>query len=301
MTQRKRFARVNIEISNACNQHCSFCPEVVRETSLMPLKRFSKVIEQVAPLTERVCLHLLGEPLLHPDLERMVSVCAELGVDIFFVTNGTLLRERHHEMLLHPIVKQVNFSLHSFGDCFPSKDPRTYLNRIFEFTLLAFDRRPDLYINYRMWNLDLVDQCQAKNAELLGRIEARFRENFDLSKLERLNVRTYKKVHVLNRLYLHFDTQFVWPSLDLPSSGSQGTCHGLSTHFGVLVDGTVVPCCLDKEGDIPLGSMLERPIAEILETPRAIAMFKGFRERQLVEELCKRCQYIERFTKSCDS
>jgi radical SAM protein with 4Fe4S-binding SPASM domain len=100
---------------------------------------------------------------------------------------------------------------------------------------------------------------------------------------------------VRGRLYLHFDTEFTWPSLELPALGTEGTCYGLRTHFGVLVDGTVVPCCLDKEGAIPLGNLREKPISDILGGARASAMRKGFRERRLVEELCRRCQYIERF------
>jgi radical SAM protein with 4Fe4S-binding SPASM domain len=77
--------------------------------------------------------------------------------------------------------------------------------------------------------------------------------------------------------------------------GAQGTCYGLSSHFGILVDGTVVPCCLDKEAAIPLGKVSERPILDILNDSRAQSILKGFRERKLLEELCQRCQYIERF------
>ncbi len=102
---------------------------------------------------------------------------------------------------------------------------------------------------------------------------------------------------LLNRLYLHFDTEFVWPELDLPVLGTYGTCQGLTSHFGVLVDGTVVPCCLDKEGSIPLGNILTSDVREILENPKSQAILKGFKERRLIEDLCQRCQYIERFQK----
>ncbi len=295
----KRFSKVNIEISNICNLQCSFCPEVIRTKKLMDESLFEKVIREVAPLTEQVCFHLMGEPLVHPKLERFLEICAQETVPVNLVSNGVLLTDKRAELLLHPIVRQVNFSLHSFNDNYPDKDHDDYLEKIFKFTERAFEKRPDLYINFRLWNLPRVNEIenpvQQKNRSMLNKIEKRF-DSLIANRLDLdFDVRLQKSYKVKNRLYLHFDTEFVWPSLDLPTLGTRGTCKGLINHFGVLVDGTVVPCCLDKEAKIPLGSALELPIPEILESPRAKEILKGFRERRLVEELCQKCQYIQRF------
>ncbi|MFM6928007.1 MAG: SPASM domain-containing protein, partial [Bdellovibrio sp.] len=96
--------------------------------------------------------------------------------------------------------------------------------------------------------------------------------------------------------HLHFDTEFTWPSVDLPILGTKGTCYGLSSHFGILADGTVVPCCLDKEGKIPLGNVKDEKIEAILNSDRAQKILKGFKDNKLVENLCQRCQYITRFS-----
>lgn len=287
----KRFTKVNIEISNICNLQCSFCPEVVRTKKLMSLELFSKIIQQVAPLTEQVCFHLMGDPLVHPKLEEMVSICGEFNVKIFFVTNGLLMREKQTELLLNPAFRQVNFSLHSFPDNFPDRDPSEYLNRIFSYTDRAMQERPDLYINYRLWNLQDVRGTSNKNLEMLNKIE----EHFEISVNPDIDVRLKKSLRLKNRLYLHFDTEFIWPSMDLPVLGTAGRCHGLSSHFGILADGRVVPCCLDKEAAITLGSVEDQPLLEILYSPRAQAILNGFKNKKLLEGLCQRCQYIERF------
>ncbi len=286
-----RFQKVNIEISNICNLQCSFCPEVIRSKQRMEPALFRTIIEQVAPLTEQVCFHLMGEPLVHAELEKLVEICHEHGTRIFLVSNGVLLREKQSELLLHPAFRQVNFSLHSFFDNYPDRDPSNYLERIFDYTERALRERPDLYLNYRLWNLESPQGVGAKNREMLSRIEERF--SFRISP-ER-DVRHGKSLKIQGRLYLHFDTEFTWPALELPILGEKGRCHGLSTHFGILVDGTVVPCCLDKEGKIPLGNVATKPILEILSEPKAQAILQGFRAGKLTEELCKRCQYIERF------
>jgi radical SAM protein with 4Fe4S-binding SPASM domain len=286
----KRFQKVNIEISNICNLQCSFCPEVVRTKKLMPLDLFQTIIDQVAPLTDQVCFHLMGDPLVHPKLEEMVAICEKAQVPIFFVTNGVLLREKQAELLLSPAFRQVNFSLHSFHDNFPEKDPSDYLNKIFKYVEQAFVKRPDLYINFRLWNLS-DPRGSGQNQDMLDRITKYFAVEID----RKIDVRIKKSLRLKNRLYLHFDTEFVWPAMDLPVLGTKGTCYGLSSHFGILVDGTVVPCCLDKEASIPLGQIQNESLTEILANPRSQALLDGFRKKKLVEGLCQRCQYIERF------
>mgnify|MGYP001596760872 CR=1 FL=1 len=201
------------------------------------------------------------------------------------------LKEDKAELLLHSAFRQVNFSLHSFSDNFSDRDPKDYLEKIFVYTEKAFELRPELYINYRRWNLQGPRGTGPQNQDMLRRIFERFKVHFEPN----VDVRIKKSFHIKNRLYLHFDTEFVWPALDLPVLGKSGTCYGLSSHFGVLADGTVVPCCLDKEGLIPLGRIQEQPIIDILNNPRSVALLDGFRKKKLVENLCQRCNYIERF------
>lgn len=286
------FAKVHIEISNICNLQCSFCPAVERKKGIMKVEEFEAILAQVGPLAEQVCLHLMGEPLLHPEIDKIVSLCEEKGVRIFLVSNGVLLREKSISTLLRPAFRQLNFSLHSFRDNFGDKDPTLYLKKIFALTDRAFVERPDLYINYRLWNLDDPRGSAESNLRMLDLVQQRYGE---VMPADAFDVRRRKSFRLRNRLYLHFDTEFVWPSMDLPEQGTKGRCYGLSSHFGVLVDGTVVPCCLDKEGVITLGNIFENDIHSILGSERAQKMVKGFQKGVLEEALCRRCQYIERF------
>lgn len=258
---------------------------------MMSLEVFESVIQQVASLTDQVTLHLMGDPLVHPKLAQFLQICTDHKVPVFFVSNGVLMNEIKEELLLSPIIRQVNFSLHSFHDNYGDKDPTIYLNKIFRFTERAFTVRPDLYINYRLWNLAEPLGAGTQNQSMLDRVCNQFDFNFD----KVIDVRRNKSVRIKNRLHLHFDTEFTWPALDLPMLGAKGTCYGLTSHFGVLADGTVVPCCLDKEGRIPLGKVQEASIEDILNSERAQGILKGFKNNKLVESLCQRCNYIQRF------
>ncbi|MBL7715136.1 MAG: SPASM domain-containing protein, partial [Bdellovibrionales bacterium] len=189
------------------------------------------------------------------------------------------------------VFRQINFSLHSFFDNFPDRDPTLYLEKIFEFTDRALKARPDLYLNFRLWNLEATDRAGEKNREMLKRIQARY--PFQMPEI--VNVKKDKSIKIQGRLYLHLDTEFVWPSPTADFVGEAGTCRALQNHFGILVDGTVVPCCLDSEGRIPLGSAKEKPIQDILLGAEARKILDGFRQKKLVNPLCQRCNYATRF------
>jgi radical SAM protein with 4Fe4S-binding SPASM domain len=286
----KRFKKVYIEISNVCNLQCHFCPAVERDKTFMPLDLFQKVARTVAPLTEEVCFHLMGEPLLHPQFDSYLAFCQSLGLRVNLTTNGMLLNADRINALMNPTLSQINFSLQSFEANFPDQDNSAYLQTIFQFTERALKERPDLYINYRLWN-EGAPGAAASNARIIDQIRQGLRVDFNA----KVDVRWRKGVHIKGRVYLHRDNRFEWPHPSRPVRSTQGFCHGLSSHIGVLADGTVVPCCLDKEGVINLGNCSTQPLDEIIQSPRSQAIHNGFQNGTLVEDLCQRCTFIRRF------
>lgn len=286
----KRFKKVYIELTNVCNLQCPFCPKVDRDKQFMAWDLFQKVIRAVRPLTEAVCFHLMGEPLVHPHLDRCANLCHSSGLSVQLATNGLLLNAENSGILMSPAFTQINFSLQSFEANFPGRDNGEYLQRIFNFTRLALEKRPDLHINYRLWNLG-AQNADRSNSILMDKIET----FFDVKVRRKVDVRWRKHVPLKGRLRLHFDSRFEWPHPHRPIRSKRGFCHGLSTHIGILADGTVVPCCLDKEGIISLGHCGSQNISEILESPRAQSMREGFQMGVLVEDLCQKCTFISRF------
>ena len=171
---------------------------------MMAPEVFATIIEQVAPLTDQVTLHLMGDPLVHPKLNEFLDICEKHQVPVFLVTNGVLLTAAKEDLLLRPILRQVNFSLHSFHDNYGDKDPSIYLGKIFNYTRRAFTERPDLYINYRLWNLDDPMGTGEQNRSMLDRVCNEFGFTFNKD----IDVRRNKSVRIQNRLHLHFDTEF---------------------------------------------------------------------------------------------
>jgi radical SAM protein with 4Fe4S-binding SPASM domain len=74
-----------------------------------------------------------------------------------------------------------------------------------------------------------------------------------------------------------------------------GKCFGLRNQIAILVNGDVVPCCLDHEGDIKLGNIFYDDLDEIINKERCKSIINGFQSHKLVEPLCKRCGFRSRF------
>ncbi len=285
------FKKIYLEISNICNVQCSFCPVVEKDKKLMDLNEFEAILQEVAPLAEIICLHLLGEPLAHPRFSEILAICEKYNTQIDLTTNGILIKRYKEHILNANCIRQVNFSLQAFKDNFPDRDIDPYVLPIFEFAKSAHALRPALYTNFRLWNQESND---SDNEDIFLKIESYF--NIMINR----NIETgaIKSKNIWNRLYLHFDSRFEWPSFLLPHQGTQGRCHGTVSHIGIHADGSVVPCCLDKNAAINLGNVKEQSLKDILNSDRFVKMRKGFLSGVLVEDFCQHCSFIKRFDKA---
>ena len=298
MTERKRFNQVYLEITNRCNLRCPFCPGTARPAAFMKRELFRRIIAQLPELTNQVYFHVMGEPLLHPDFAAFIADCGALPqpLPVAVTTNGSRLGTPAAEALLHPDVRQVNISLHSLYPLAGTAAGEQRLAEIFAFTRQAMIRRPDLYLNFRLWNLDTIrDNPSERNLWLLQQIRSAFPDALPADTLPG----GHKSRRLSGRLYLSLDTVFAWPEIrpDTPKR-TFGFCHGLVDQLAILVDGTVVPCCLDREGVINLGNVAATPLAEILAAPRTATMRNGFTRGELVEELCRYCTFRTRFKRN---
>lgn len=289
----KRFKKVYIEISNACNLKCDFCPTVNTPQTFMGTELFESIVKQLTPLSNCINLHIMGEPLFHPKISEFINICEKYSMPVTIVTNGTILNKKNQQLLLNQIVQQVNFSLQSFHANYPNADNSAYLKRIFKYTTRAFENRPDQHVNYRLWNVSDYSEAIDFNKDIIDKI----RSYFELDNNEKLRHTSLRGRKVKKSLHLNLATRFDWPTLEMPFRTTNGTCPGLITQLGILANGTVVPCCLDKDGVIDLGNCNTTTIEEIINSNRAKKIIEGFKCRELNEPLCQHCTFIERFEK----
>lgn len=196
-------------------------------------------------------------------------------------------------LLTSPALRQINISLHSFENAEESADLDTYLDEVLDFIREARTKNA-VYISLRLWNLqNTEDTSEAhRNRELLGRLES----FFDLPGIIPTSLTPGQGIRLAPKVFLSQELEFNWPHSLSTDQGERGFCRGLRDHIGILVDGTVVPCCLDAEGDIPLGNIHKQELRDILDSDRARRIRDGFSRQQVIEDLCRRCTYRQRFS-----
>ena len=276
----KRFAKVYVEISNICNLSCSFCPGTTRKPRRMHTEEFKIVLDKIKPYTDYIYFHLLGEPLCHPDLAEFLRLSDEMGFKVIITTNGTLLNKNEDVLLSSKSHYKTVISLHSFEANDNKISFEKYLENCFSYAKTAENKK---IVVLRLWNNGGKDSL---NDEILAKLESYFPKPWAE---ERNGTRIGEKI------YIQYGDKFDWPSLESDNIDEKVFCYGLRDQIGVLADGTVVPCCLDNNGEINLGNIFEKDLEEIINSERAQSIYNGFSNRNACEELCKRCSFVRKF------
>ena len=275
------YSRVYVEITNICNKNCSFCPSHTRELRRMSEAEFDEVTNKLLGHTGYIYYHLMGEPTTHPLLPTFIRIANGKGYKSAVTTNGTLL-DKVGDALIDACVYKVNISVHSFED----GDEREYLNYI-NGCLSFADKasRAGVLVILRLWNRGYDG---GRNVD----IERMLREKFSDGEWKT----SPHGARIRHRLHIEYGERFDWPDIDADDGGERVFCYGMSDHFAVLCDGTVVPCCLDNNGTLALGNIFEcEDVSDLLSSPRAQGIKQGFERRVAVEELCRKCGYARRF------
>jgi radical SAM protein with 4Fe4S-binding SPASM domain len=287
----KRFKKIYIEITSACNLSCSFCPQTKRRGEFMKEDFFEQILKQIKPYTDYIYLHVKGEPLLHERVGDFLDIAGKNGFYVNITTNGTLIKRAMDGLLYKSALRQINFSVHSFGGR-DGIDCGDYIQDILE-SSERLQRHMDTLISYRFWNLsDNQDkELTVKNRAMLKAIEEHYGLDYEIKQ----QVIPGRGLKVKDKVYINQDFEFRWPALTEEEDEGIGFCHGLRNQAAILVDGTVIPCCLDGEGIINLGNINDNIFGEIIESKRAKAIYDGFSKRIAVEELCRKCGYRQKF------
>ncbi|MGK0466690.1 radical SAM/SPASM domain-containing protein [Clostridium sp.] len=289
----KKFKKFYIEITNVCNLSCSFCPKTLRCPEFMSIETFRKILDQIKPHTDYIYFHVKGEPFLHPKLDDFLDLSYEKGFKVNITTNGTLINKVHDKIMLKPSLRQINFSLHSFDGNECVSDKNEYVNNIISFVKEAINTTDTLF-SLRLWNLDVnnsTNHKNVKNKDLLSVIEHAFKLSYKIEE----EIHPGRGIKICNKVYLNQDHEFKWPDLKVEEDNNPSFCYGLRNQVAILVDGTVVPCCLDGEGIINLGNIHNANFSDIVNSKRANDIYNGFSKREAVEELCRKCGYRKKF------
>jgi len=279
--------RIYIEIGNICNLNCSFCTGTNRSKRQMSTEEFSIVLKKIKPYTKYIYLHVMGEPLLHPRLGDFLKIAKEHSLPVCITTNGTLLSQKGKTVIDSSAVHKVSISLHApeGNGIFDLGD---YLRSAVGFSREAAEK--GIYTVFRLWNGDSAEGLgkNSGNVEIENYLRREFPDEWQARP---------KGYRLSKNIFLEYDGVFTWPTDSKAEEKYEGFCHGLSAQIAILADGQVVPCCLDANGEIPLGNIFEKELGEILEGEHAVKIRQGFASGKIVDPLCRKCTFARKFKK----
>lgn len=267
-----KLKKIYLEVTNRCNLACSFCIKNQRKSIDLTIDNYKYIIDKIKNHTKEIYLHVLGEPLLHKDINYFIDYASEQGLLVNITTNGYLINNIKNNHNIH----RLNISLHSYQSKY-GLDLVTYLDNVFE---TVDNIRDKTYVTLRLWVKD------KHTKDILDYLNKRYR-------IDIVEIYDNKKLKIASNLLIDTFHEFIWPDLTNDYCEEEGTCRGLIDHLGILSDGTIIPCCLDSLGIINLGNIYQDDLDDIYQKPIVKNMMDGFRNNQKREDLCKHCHFLE--------
>lgn len=265
-----------LEITDACNLNCPFCTNS-KGNSFISLEDFDLYTTQIKEYTNYLYLHVLGEPLLHPNFEEILNILDKKGFNLQLVSNGTLL-SNHLNILNHQCLRKLSISIHSINNI-------DIEDNYFKTIDYIIEHNDDKYIELRFYGKENLND---KLNNYLKELEDRY--SFNITP----KINSYS---IKNNVYVYFEEIFDWPSLDNKDYGLYGTCKGAKNQLAILHNGDVTLCCLDPKGINKIGNLKENTLKEIIESNEYKKIIQHMNDNKLTKELCRHCSYRLRFSK----
>ena len=257
---------VMLEVTNTCNLKCRFCPAVnlKRKKGFMDVGLAGKVLKQCKNL-QYVYLYDWGEPLLHPELDRIIETATRLGHRTFMVTNGTLLVPELSEKIIAAGLSTICFSI---------------------------DGIDETYEYFRGVEYDLVRENVERFLKVKERLnpDLRVEINYVVSELSEGAVERFREIWGPKVDHITFQ-----PMLTYQNVPRRRPCRELWK--GTLVvfwDGTVVACCVDYEGLLAVGDAKKDSMNALLNSQAMVRLRRGHAKGNF----CSLCSYCSEYETS---
>jgi hypothetical protein len=313
--------RLHMELTNACNFSCEFCPDskMKRTRGMMSIEMARSIIDDVKRIgvAKTILFHIMGEPTLHPKVAEIVRYASENGLDTCLTTNGSLLdRDLLNELLGSGLGEMIislqtpdekTFSLRgaeairfddyaervvSIARAFLSDKGRTKLSISFLSSPL---RRLIIPIYPEVSIADTSADLKKSLYTWLDKICCGFpingmRENV-LKQIHKSGSFRENKIVITNKL--SFTTRILgdWPvHFDGKNLNALfGYCPGLQENFGISWNGDYTFCCTDFDGKTSTDNYNVTPIQDYLKKEVVQAVVRGFRRFRVVHPHCRQC------------
>jgi organic radical activating enzyme len=327
----KPLERIHLEVTNVCNFKCEFCPDAImmRKRGHMDWKLLETTLHEIAQkqLAHIVAFHLMGEPLIYPQIFAAIDLAVALKLKLHLTTNGSTfaLKRDHIDQLIATGLPKVTISLQTpdpltftIRGAPPALQPESYFEGITQFVqanlanphsttrvhlkILDTTAHPFLVPHKPLHVVEGKAQMQQQLTHWAKKLllntsksirDQEIQEQEIQDRIQQYKPGRWQVIELTPKLALETFPLDSWGNVGLDQAQLQtaqfGYCNGASAQAGILYDGTVVPCCKDYEGRIPLGNLHEQSLETILQGASACSLRQGFDRYQVTHPVCQQC------------
>ena len=263
----KKITSLIIEPTNTCNLRCTFCfvtEGMTREGGFMEFDLFKKIIDD-SPDLEHLCMHNWGEPLLHKDIFRMIEYAKNKGVNyVVMNTNGTLFTDKMIDRIVDSKLDIIRFSIDGSAETFKrvrGVELQNIERNINKLKKVKEKRRPKL----KMGVVFTVEEDTEGDAEDY--------------------ITHWEKI---------VDHVRLQPKL-ITSPRTEVCPEPFGKDYGKLVvlwDGRVIPCCVDYNANLTVGSVQNDTIQNLWKNEKMDLLRKQHLNGQF-PDTCANCNECE--------
>jgi len=267
---------VRIETTTLCNCHCVTCPRETfyRRKETMPTDLFMRAVTEAHGVgAEHINLTGFGEPLVDPAIAERVALCDVWDMNSHITTNGALLDDKLAEKLIGAGLTNLRFSVHGLFEKYEQ------VHRGLNFEVVFGNIRRFVRMNEKTGHRVEVSVVAVPmgGERIEGLVDFwRPREFVDHLEIWRphnwTTGRNYRWLKPLKRKR----------TCGRPQSGP----------IQILVDGTVVACCFDYNGELWLGNIKTHSLEAILGGPAFQLLRDRHQTGNLEGLLCEACDQL---------
>ena len=313
--------RLHVELTNRCNFACEFCPDgdMRRPRGTMAPAMVERILAEAGGegIARQIHFHVMGEPLLYPDLPDAIRRARRHGLEAWVTTNGSLLTPDLVTAFRQAGLTHLTISLQTpDAATFALRGSRglpfdAYRDRLIR-TAQAFLAAPGemrlsvcfLANPLRRFHapnppaMHVAESGKDLRAHMARWVDWIFRGTAYEATRPQLRARTRRAGILTERgipLAAHLDFQvrvlgnwaghFAGPLVP----ARVGYCPGLAENFGILWNGDYVICCTDYDGQTALANAARVTLREYLALPAIQGIAAGFRRYRVVHPHCRRC------------
>ena len=275
--------RMSIEITNACNHHCIFCPSgnLNRKRQFIDEDLFYRIVQEGYDLGIReLALHMLGEPLLNKNISKYVVHAKSTGYQyVYLTTNGSLANPQKIHEVFNAGLDSIKFSINAgtresyiaVHGCDDFENVKKNLIYCSEYRKTS-GKEFNIFISFVVTNLTLPEVEQ-------------FKETFSTY------VDDIVFYNIINRGGVIPDNIRLAPEdITFKESKTRGMfCHHPFNAVYVTSEGFLAPCCMDGDLNFIMADLHDIPLADALFSEKMINFRKMHMEKTFSGTYCESC------------